>query len=311
MKTKSLLLPVLIVFGGLLASCSKEANVETKTLKVDGIMLNPSNIDTSSVKSFLCTSQWMYYQYFGDFHRTNSTLLYKLGRSNNAVNLDGDMTTYYPDNTFVEVTPTTTLRGYYKVLKIWGTGNENVIEVSSTIISPNQYRGTFSARLMEINDKVYMWYSESSKFYGVLVHASSRPVNGPGSVASRLTSVGWKYESYFGNYNQATGTLLYRMNRLVGTPQAVELADDWVRYYPNNTFTIEHIVPNTIETGTWWLTDNDTKLHTKLNAGNTNEYVGDINVLSNTRFEWTTSGSALYHGEMIPDNYNLWWYPWF
>lgn len=297
-----------------LASCSKTANLAPDTAASGvlaapdakrgtmGILQEPP--DTFLIKSHLCNGSWYYYEVFGDFYSKDSKLLFKRDRTTNALALSTTQLTYnYSTNTFTEYTNGVLVQGRFILTIVSDETHDGLdVQITNIIVSPKEFAGYTNAEMLQMKSDKYVWYDPYSRRYGVMYHAATLPANGPGTVTARLTSTSWKYLSYFGNYTSATADMLYRLNRPGYVTPVVELADDWITYFPNGTFSTYHPYAGYTDYGNWWLTDNDTKLHTRLNppSSNTQEYVSDITILSTSMFSWTTSGTSLYSGELIP-----------
>jgi hypothetical protein len=74
-----------LVLGVLLFSCSKDD-------------------DTAKTKTQLLTSKtWVYNEYFTNYNQTNTVLQYKKGKSNNLLDLTGDVINFKEDGTFSRI----------------------------------------------------------------------------------------------------------------------------------------------------------------------------------------------------------------
>lgn len=309
MRKQKLLLPALLIFGSFLASCSKEGNNAPETLAMNKSIAAANGevgtfevVDTLKVKTALRAAPWTYYEVFGNYLKPAPTppskLLYKYERAGelNILSLKNDITTYSATkNTFIETIPgafnsTITIEGYFYFEYKPNTGNSEVI-LNTVITSPEEYKGKSSAQLVRLPDNInYAWYNETIDRFGIMYHPSTIPVSGTGSVESRLTGKIWQYENYFNDYALADCNLLFRMNRPGGVKSAVDLSALQVYFSADYSYTETTLVPggqNIVKKGKWWLSDGNTRVHTKLDELSF-ESVADIRLLNDNRFQWST-----------------------
>jgi len=309
MRKQKLLLPALLLFGSFLASCTKEGNTSPEKLSMNQSIAGVNGeagtldvVDTFAVKTALRAAPWTYYEVFGNYLKPAPTppskLLYKYERAAelNILSLKNDITTYnQTKNTFIETIPgafnsTITIEGYFYFTYMPNTGNSEVV-LNTVITSPNEYKGTSSAHLVRLPDNInYAWYNETIDRFGIMYHPNTIPVSGTTSVESRLTGKIWQYENYFNDYALADCNLLFRMNRPGGVKSAIDLSALQVYFKADSSYTETTLVPggtNIVKKGKWWLSDNKTRLHTKLDELSF-ESVAEIRLLNDNRFQWAT-----------------------
>lgn len=85
-----------VLLLSLLFSCKKEANAP-------GGGLPGSGTNTGIVDPKLLTAKtWIYYEYFENYSQATASLVYKLERSKNTLDLSKNRMTFKADNTFLE-----------------------------------------------------------------------------------------------------------------------------------------------------------------------------------------------------------------
>lgn len=269
-----------------LTSCKKtEAPTEKLPLNAFGL------VDSTSVDSLiarrtklLTDSTWRYYEYFVNYSQDSAKLVYKHGKSANAINLFSNRTKFNTDGSVYEITETgQQLYGSWALLN-----NGTQVQVT------NPY-GTFTSNIKELTANNFEWQSVDGGTYGV-EKAVFPTTDYSQSATAKITGRTWKYLAYFTNYPLASANLAYRSNRT--SNPILNLALNRVDFYTDSTYK-QVSETGAISYGTWYLSQNDTRITVKQN-GNYPSFTSVITVLTADRFEWNrVDNNYYYYGEQV------------
>lgn len=269
-----------------LTSCKKtEAPTEKLPLNAFGL------VDSTSVDSLiarrtklLTDSTWRYYEYFVNYSQDSAKLVYKHGKSANAINLFSNRTKFNTDGTVYEITETgQQLYGSWALLN-----NGTQVQVT------NPY-GTFTSNIKELTANNFEWQSVDGGTYGV-EKAVFPTTDYSQSATAKITGRTWKYLAYFTNYPLASANLAYRSNRT--SNPILNLTLNRINFYTDGTFR-QVSETGAVSYGTWYLSDNDSKITTQQN-GNYPAFTSVIKVLTADRFEWNrVDNNYYYYGEQV------------
>lgn len=240
----------------------------------------PAHPALDSTTQRLTGQTWVYYEYFERFDSTVTSLAWKTGRSGNTLNLALNQVKFYPDSTYTETDQNgNILNG------TWGyLNNETQVRVVNS-------QGTFISTIQTLTAQRYEWWEKSTNHYGIMVPGHA-VVDSAGGRLHVLTAHSWVYDEYFFNYNAASPTLVWKINK---TNSPFNLSRNLVTFNANGTYS-ETDQNGTIYNGTWTFLNNQAQVQVTNVQGT---FTSTIQRLDSARFEWSESSTGHY-GEMIP-----------
>jgi len=269
-----------------LTSC-KKTETPSETLPFNAFAVSDSTGTDSLIVTrtkLLTDSTWRYYEYYLNYSQDSAKLVWKWGKAFNQLNLGLNTTKFNTNGTYSETTQTGAIVN----------GTWSFLNNATQIRVVNSY-GVFTSDIRELKANSFEWQSVDGATYGV-EKASFPTTDYTTSATAKLTGKTWKYHAYFYNYPKAAATLAYR--NIARSNPVLNLSMNQVTFFANGTFT-EVDQNGTTYNGTWYLSNNDTRITTKVN-GNYPEFSADIKVLTKDRFEWNRlDNSNYYYGEQV------------
>ena len=136
---------VLLLFIVVVTSCSKN-----------------NDKDEPKTKTELLTQKvWVYNELFHNYNTTNTTVIYKRGKPQNAQNFDLVTVKFNTDGTFTERTTTgSVINGTWKFLS-----NDTQVETKHS-------QGTYVTNIISLTEDIYTWYDpfKNGGIYGENIH---------------------------------------------------------------------------------------------------------------------------------------------
>lgn len=322
------LLSMSVVTLGLLASCSKQENIQK--LKTNGdlaTVLPPAdpdgvNIDPGLSANILASHTWVIFEEFDGYANTSTpSLIFKSNRPTNPP-LSSTVNHFQYEFQFTQNgTSATSQTGTYKVFTTGGLDHEDgtwsITKTADgvtklTLITGNLISKKTTIFDVQVLDGVNMTLYNETLDRLVEYFSSTIPIGNISTLSKReiLTDSlsGWKYLNYYQNYLTVPATLTYRENRI---PPAVALPGGSgnnlglpgsYNFHKDGTYAELNWLGTAFTAGTWTLTDNDTRLHLQSTTNPSEpEKVFVITLLD--KFQEVTHRLEFYD-EANPDNYS-------
>jgi hypothetical protein len=217
----------------------------------------------------LTAHPWLYYKYYLNYVDPSNlgTLVYKRGRSSNALDLDKALATFNTDGTVDEIDE----NGNY----IQGTWQ--FLDDAQTILQVSNYTGVYTSNIVVLTNNSFNWrYTDIN---GVERYAEEMS---PAKWYTKLvTAHPWMYKKYYTGYIDASnpGTLVYKRG---GIHNSIDLDNDITTFYNNGT--VDENYNGTHIKGTWSFVDDSYTVFQVVN--NTGVYTSTIVQLDNKHFNW-------------------------
>lgn len=239
-----------------------------------------ASIDTSSpVVKLLVDSVWRYYEYYNNANNAAATLVWKVNKPNNTLDLSLNTVKYFTNGTYTETDQYgTVINGTWELLN-----SETQLRVY------NSY-GIFTSDIKKLNTKELEWHATSSGTYGIMRHKIPG-IDTSVSATTLLTSQEWKYDAYYSNYNANSANVQYKTGK---SNSLMAMSNMRVKYNTDGTYYEVDQSGNYLY-GTWTLSGNTLTVYNSFGIG---VYASTINVLTTERLEtkssWTDSGGPFY-----------------
>jgi len=239
----------------------------------------PRSLTEDSIRALLKSATWKYYEYFSGYDLSTTQLVWKIGKSNNTLNLSLNRVTYLTDSTYTETDENGNI--YYGTWSLLNGGAQ--IQVVNPV-------GTYTSDIQKLTNDEFQWYEPASGHYGFMV-PENQVSDTTGGRLALLTAHVWVYDEYFNQYNSSPTNLIFKSGK---SNSPLNLSLNQAQFNTNGTYWEIDQNGNYIS-GTWTFLNGQTQLQVSNYLG---VFTSDIRQLDTKRLEWQDVAGSVYGEEV-------------
>lgn len=240
----------------------------------------PRSLTEDSIRALLKSTTWKYYEYFTGYDSSTAHLAWKIGKSNNPLNLSLNRVTYLTDSTYTE---TDRYGNIYN-------GTWSIINNGTQVRVVNSL-GTFTSTIQKLTSEEYQWFEPATNHYGFMV-PQNQVIDTTGGRLTLLTAHVWVYAEYFNQYNSSPTNLVYKSGK---SNSSLNLSLNQAKFNTDGTYWEIDQNGNYV-TGYWSFLNGQTQMQVVNYLGT---FTSDIRRLDTKRLEWQDVAGSIY-GEEVP-----------